>query len=218
MDRPDATEDDLSRRVEELEKENARLRNLLGLDRPDRAAPLQAPRQRLFTEIPSLVDPTVTQDSTSKDKVRLYRSLFRGRNDVYALRWEQTSTGKKGRSPAAKGGWRKGAATAPELLPWTDDETSRHLAGEITAGLYPLTSDDTCFLLACDFDGPGSLLDALAYRRRSEIRGHPSRAGALAVRGWLAHLDLLRRPRRCELGEAHWRTPHPRGDGGTRRT
>ena len=137
------TEDALTRRVEELENENARLRNLLGLDCPDRAAPIQSPRQTPFAEIPTPLYPTVTEDSTTAEKVRLFRSLFRGRNDVYAQRWEQVSTGRKGWSPAAKGAWRKVGASAPDLLPITDEVVSRHLAGETTAGLYALMTDDT---------------------------------------------------------------------------
>jgi superfamily II DNA or RNA helicase len=170
---PDATDGTLAGRIEELEMENARLRSLLGLDCPERVGPVQAPRQTLFAQAPSRVDPTVTQGSTTKEKVHLFRSLFRGRDDVYAQRWEQASTGKKGWSPAVRGGWRKGVAF-PDLLPFTDEVMSRHLAGETTAGLYPLMTDDTCLLLACDFDGPGSLLDALAYLDAARAEGIPA--------------------------------------------
>jgi hypothetical protein len=96
MGGPDATDGALAHRIDELETENARLRSLLGLDRPERAGQVRAPGQTLFAQVPSSVDPTVTQGSTTKEKVHLYRSLFRGRDDVYAQRWEQVSTGKKG--------------------------------------------------------------------------------------------------------------------------
>jgi hypothetical protein len=79
---PDATDGTLAGRIEELEMENARLRSLLGLDRPERVGPVRAPRQTLFAQAPSRVDPTVTQGSTTKEKVHLFRSLFRGRDDV----------------------------------------------------------------------------------------------------------------------------------------
>ena len=54
-----------------------------------------------------------------------------------------------------------GAKVPPQLQSSFPGPMTRHRVTspvEITAGLYPLTSDDTCFLLACDFDGPGSLL------------------------------------------------------------
>ena len=41
---------------------------------------------------------------TRAEKVALFRSLFVGREDVYALRWENASTRKTGWSPAVKGG------------------------------------------------------------------------------------------------------------------
>jgi hypothetical protein len=171
---PKDREDGLTRRVEELVAENARLRDLLGLDRPDRAGPihLRVP-PTLFTDVAPRADPDVTQHSSTAQKVHLYRSLFRGRSDVHALRWEQAGTGKKGWSPAVTGGWSKRTALNPQLLPLTDDVTSRHLAGEITAGLYPLMTDDTCFLLASDFDGPAALLDALAYLDAARNEGIP---------------------------------------------
>ncbi len=38
--------------------------------------------------------PVITQSSTSQDKIKLFRSLFQGRQDVYPIRW----VNKKGRS------------------------------------------------------------------------------------------------------------------------
>ena len=43
-----------------------------------------------------IIDATVTQQSSSKDKVSLFRSLFKGREDVYPKRWENSKTGKSG--------------------------------------------------------------------------------------------------------------------------
>ena len=170
----DDSGDELARRVEELESENARLRGLLGMDRTSRAEAIHPHSPTLFADVSSRADPEVTQQSSTERKIQLYRSLFRGRSDVYALRWEQASTGKKGWSPAVLGGWSKGTAAHPQLLPFTDDVLSKHLAGQATCGLYLLMSDDTCFLLASDFDGPGSLLDALAYLDAARSEGIPA--------------------------------------------
>jgi hypothetical protein len=84
-----------------------------------------------------------------------------GRANVYALRWENERTGKSGWAPAVRGG--PGNARKPdrEYLPLSDEVVAAHLAGSIHAGLYPLLPNDTCRVLACDFDGNGWALDAL---------------------------------------------------------
>ncbi len=103
-------------------------------------------------------------DSTAspEDKLTLMRSLFGSRTDVFALRWENVSSGKAGWSPAVRGGWVNKRARK-DYLPLTDDVIARHLRGEATVGIYPLMRGDTCTLLACDFDGGTWALDALAY-------------------------------------------------------
>ena len=62
-----------------------------------------------------------------------------------------------------RGGWSRARDPDRECLPFTDEVVEAHLAGRVHAGLYPLLPGDTCRLLACDFDGPGWVLDALAY-------------------------------------------------------
>jgi hypothetical protein len=42
------------------------------------------------------------------DKIALFRRLFRGRSDVYPIRWESKSTGKSGYAPACANEWRAG--------------------------------------------------------------------------------------------------------------
>lgn len=38
----------------------------------------------------------ITQQSTPVEKIALFRSLFRGRDDVYAVRFESRKTGRSG--------------------------------------------------------------------------------------------------------------------------
>ncbi len=100
--------------------------------------------------------------SSTQEKVALFRHLFRGRDDVYALRWQSSSSGRSGYAPACANEWRPGICEKPriscrdcnhrELLPLTDAAIYGHLAGEHTIGLYPLLENDTCHLLAVDFD------------------------------------------------------------------
>ncbi len=50
----------------------------------------------------------VTQQTNSHEKVLLFRSLFRGRTDVYPARWENKSSGKSGYAPACANEWVRG--------------------------------------------------------------------------------------------------------------
>jgi len=139
-----------------LAAENERLR-LVG-ERPYAAATHRS--ERAPTLFPATEEVTIGVDkgSSPREKVALYRSLFAGRSDVYALRWENSTRGKSGWSPA------KSAPSASGRYLLLDDEViSSHLAGRVTAGVYPLIDGDKCRFLACDFDKGSWTLDALAF-------------------------------------------------------
>ncbi len=110
----------------------------------------------------------VTQESPARDKVSVFRSLFRGREDVYPRRFESRKTGKSGYSPACANEWVRGMCEKPRVkcaecdhrrfLPVTDDVIRWHLSGHddagqpFVAGVYPMLQDESCFFLAIDFD------------------------------------------------------------------
>ena len=147
-----------------------RLRSLMGIG--DRlSVPVDPFRASLFSEPEPL--PRVDADSSSPQKVELFRALFVGRDDVYALRYENERTGNKGWTPAVEGGWARPGGGRRRYLPFTDEVVEAHLAGRIFAGLYPLMPGDTCRVLVCDFDGDGWLLDALAYLDAATAAGIP---------------------------------------------
>ena len=83
----------LERRVAELERENAELRAQLGLSGTKAAA--SAP----LAEVECSPSATVHKYSAPNEKIQLFRSLFRGREDVFAKRWYSTKTEKSGYSP-----------------------------------------------------------------------------------------------------------------------
>ncbi len=156
--------------IEDLQRENERLRSLLGL--PD-AGVAEAPAR--YTLFP-LGDPLPSVDDSSplEDKTSLMRALFRGREDVHAERWTSSRSGKAGYSPAVAGGWSASRGTAKQFLPLTDDVIVEHLAGRRTIGIYPLMHEDVCSFLAADFDGTGWPLDALAYWKVSRAHEIPA--------------------------------------------
>ena len=133
----------------QLRAENARLAGLLD----GHGIAWRAPD---FVHVPA----SATSLSTN-EKVSLFRRLFRGRADVYPVRWE-SKAGKTGYSPACANEWRAGICEKPRikcsdcgnrlLVPLTDQTLYDHLAGRHTVGAYPLLTDDTCHFLAVDFD------------------------------------------------------------------
>lgn len=122
--------------------------------------------------------PAVDHRSPPEEKVTLFRSLFRGRDDVYPRRFESRRSGKSGYSPVCGNEWVRGICEKPRVkcavcphrhfLPVTDEMIRRHLSGHddrgsaFVAGVYPMLLDETCFFLAMDFDKTGWQQDARA--------------------------------------------------------
>lgn len=97
----------------------------------------------------------------SQSHIDTYKSLFRGRNDVYAVRWEKD--GRGGYMPAYKVDWDDynkhkasggtfASYTKKEYLPFNDAALREHYSGKTTVGIYPLLQDNTSFFIAADFD------------------------------------------------------------------
>jgi len=142
---------------ERLREENRQLRGRLELPIPEVAVPAAA--------APAPAG-TVTGKSSPEEKVKFFRSLFRGREDVYAVRWEGRN-GKAGYSPACRRVWGKPlpkhSEEPQECFPLTDRVIHDHLMGKLTAGVYPLLADKTCWFLAADFDKATWQEDVRAY-------------------------------------------------------
>ena len=120
---------------------------------------------------------------SADDKIALIRRLFRGRTDVYPVRWESKSTGKAGYAPACANEWRAGICDKRRikcsdcgnrlLIPLSDAVIYDHLAGNHTVGVYPLLTNDTCHFLAVDFDEAEWRQDALAFVQSCHELGVP---------------------------------------------
>ena len=149
---------------ERLRAENTHLRSLLG---PTGTAPsparLTSPPAALTMAAPDALETKapVTSGSPVAAKLALFRRLFRGRDDVYAVRW-QNKVGRSGYAPACAHEWDRALCGKPKvkcadcpnraLLPVTDEVIRDHLTGRHTVGVYPLLPDETCRFLALDFD------------------------------------------------------------------
>jgi superfamily II DNA or RNA helicase len=136
-------------------------------------------------------EPSQSSFSTGNSGIQLFQSLFRARDDVYAQRW-QKKDGTTNYSPAKdhnwdshtkneRGKWQCGSDC--RLLPLSEKVLQEHLDGHRTVGIYPLLKDETCWLLALDFDDAEWSDDALAFLETCDAFGVPaylerSRSGA----------------------------------------
>lgn len=153
-----------------LREENARLRQILTKHNisispvePAGRPPIKA------AEVLSRED----RKEQAQKRITLFRSLFRGREDVYARRWE-SSDGRSGYMPAAEKDWKAINRSRPEdrkkvdqktrkFFPLTDTVIENHLLGKETIGVYPLLPDETCWFVAVDFDKKTWQADSLAF-------------------------------------------------------
>jgi hypothetical protein len=153
-----------------LKEENAALRRLL----VENGITIPAPaRDDVAVAIGREAQDAGVNEHSGKDaKIALFRSLFRGREDVYAVR-TRFKSGEWGYVPASIRDW-KAVLTADvalrkkvdrktrKLFPLTDDVLRQHLEGKQTIGVYPLLLDETCWFLAVDFDKKSWQDDAAA--------------------------------------------------------
>jgi len=100
--------------------------------------------------------------SISEEQLSLYISLFRGRTDIYARRWEKH--GRYGYTPAYSFEWNeylrhkaKGGDfhnfENKEKIPLSRDIVKKHLIGAYFIGIYPLLEANSSYFIAIDFDG-----------------------------------------------------------------
>jgi len=125
---------------------------------------------------------TPTKNAPQKERIALFRSLFRGREDVFPKRFESKKTGKSGYQPVCRNEWIKPVCQKPKIkcgecenrnfVSLSDEVIRNHLTGfdpidkyarEYLIGVYPMLLDETCWFLAVDFDKETWVADAKAY-------------------------------------------------------
>ncbi len=142
------------------------------------------------TSLPPQSVARVTTASTTAEKIALFRSLFRGREDVFPRRWENPKTGKAGYAPVCRNEWVRGVCGKPQVkcgecpnqafVSVGDDVLRSHLAGktsgksiDFTVGVYPMLPDETCWFIAADFDKKSWVQDVSAFRDTARAKGVP---------------------------------------------
>jgi hypothetical protein len=166
-----------------LKAENEEYRNRLGLAMP----------VSLFDcENTATTDEQILNNSSPpEDKIKLFMSLFRGRDDVYAKRWENKK-GESGYSPVCRHEWVRGLCNKRRIRCSECDNRDyaglspfmigRHLRGKTVLGVYPMLEDETCYFLAIDFDGAGwekdiSVVREICFDKNIPVAVERSRSG-----------------------------------------
>ena len=149
--------------------------------------------------------------SSSQAKIVLFRSFFRGRDDLYARRFENRTSGRSGYAVACGHEWIRGICEKPKIkcldcqhrrfLPVTDEVVHWHLSGQdnrgtdFVMGVYPMLLDETCFFLAVDFNQACWVEDATAFLSTCLQMGLPaalerSRSGR-GAHAWLFFSEAI---------------------------
>jgi len=132
----------------------------------------------------------LTSNSSAEEKIALFRSLFRGRTEVFPQRFESRRTGRAGYSPACGNEWVRGVCEKPRIkcsdcpqqafLPVNEVTLRWHLSGlddrgkPFVMGVYPMLLDETCHFLAVDFDKETWLEDVSALMDSCSELGIPA--------------------------------------------
>ncbi len=140
-----------------------------------RLSELESERQILLARRSALLNSNLTMLSlNTTQKIDIYMGLFRGRKDIYANRW-QSKEGRGGYSVSCHNEWQQGICFKPKVK-CTEcvnqafkllDRSAiyGHLSGKHTIGLYPLLEDNSCWLLAADFDKSDWQVAVQAFRK-----------------------------------------------------
>ena len=155
--------DSLLLELGQLRTENARLKEILQANGiAYEVATANTDEEKVYSVI-SFPDVHLGKD----ERVELFRSLFRGREDVFARRWYSKATNKGGYQPVCVNEWRRSVcdkkavkcADCPNrnFLPLGYDEICRHLIGNDengcdVVGIYAIMLDNNCAFLCTDFD------------------------------------------------------------------
>ena len=168
----------LLRQYEVLHKENEVLKSLLKIHGIEYETRMKEDMNKPICSLVSV--PTITL--SIDERIRLFQSLFKGREDVFARRWFSKTTGKSGYQPVCINEWKQGICDKKKyrcvicpnrnFAPLTTQDMYRHLEGKDeyccdVVGLYAIMQDNNCAFLCADFDDKnckyGYKEDVLAY-------------------------------------------------------
>ncbi|MCE7651754.1 TOTE conflict system archaeo-eukaryotic primase domain-containing protein [Vibrio fluvialis] len=141
-------------------------------------AQLEQQKQRLLTQ--EAINKKPVCEMSPQQKLSIYQSYFKGNTQCYAHRW-QNQQGRSGYAIACENEWHQGLCGKPKIKclecpnqafkPLDDAAMYAHLTGKEVVGLYPMLADNTCWLLAVDFDKSDWQEASLAYVEVCKLKG-----------------------------------------------
>jgi hypothetical protein len=163
-----------------LEREGIEVRARLAALRAELASIAATPGIRV--QLPVVSNPEVPGNNA--DKIRLFRRLFRGREDVFPVRFVSKKTGKPGYAPVCSNKFVPGVCELPKVkcgecpnqafVPIDERAIIDHLQGRQVIGVYPMLDDETCWFLAVDFDKGAWVEDVAAFAETCHRVGLPA--------------------------------------------
>jgi hypothetical protein len=183
---------DLIKRIEEIEAEllkidirQSQLRNELSQLRHQSFIKTSSSQQSLGLE-----QTNINNQSSQDEKIYLFRFLFKGREDIFSRRFENSKTGKSGYALVCRNEWIPGICHKPKItcrecesrafVPISDDICRYHLKGsnpndqagkDFTIGVYPYyPMKHAGFLQLILINLPGLKMPGLSSKHASGIR------------------------------------------------
>ena len=134
-----------------------------------------------------MLEHSIDHTSSNLAKIKLFRSLFVGREDVFARRYENEKKGTSGYTPCCRNQWGAGCVlkqhkkcsecTMRQYVPVSDEVIRWHLRGKdadmktFAMGIYPMEADETVRVAVIDFDESSWRRDAILTVRKARELG-----------------------------------------------
>ena len=134
-----------------------------------------------------MLEHSIDHTSSNLVKIKLFRSLFVGREDVFARRYENEKKGTSGYTPCCRNQWGAGCVlkqhkkcsecTVRQYVPVSDEVIRWHLRGKdadmknFVMGIYPMEADETVRVAVIDFDKSSWRRDAILTVRKARELG-----------------------------------------------
>ncbi len=154
----------LEKEIEKLKKENLYLKNLLKENNIN------------YYEVK---DNNIKY--SNEEKINIFNSYFKGRNDIFAEKNINKFDNKKRYFPVCKNrysincDYKKyiGCKGCPykEYYGMTLNDLLKHFKGEKSYGIYPMLNNDECYLLVVDFDGDNYFENAINFKKTASVYG-----------------------------------------------
>lgn len=111
---------------------------------------------------------------TPQEKIEIFKSVFRGREDVFASYWEKADKSISGYTPVCLNEWKSGICYKlqrqrckdcpnAQYTGLNDYQIEQHLRGHKLLGIYPLLESNESYFIAADFDGKNWQKDILKF-------------------------------------------------------